>query len=155
MPGSKDCNAQDMRRLALVLLLALAACDSTDEQLRLATVDAQQGLGMSLRELPAATLSALGLGYGLAVIRLDAAAEQAGLRVGDVVYGVNQVRIRSLQDFSRALAQPAEGAVGLLVRRGRTDLYVPLPASASRAPGGPGDGNRLPLRQPTDTLLRT
>jgi S1-C subfamily serine protease len=145
-----------MRALALILLLALGACDSTEEQLRLATVDAEEGLGMSLRELPEATLSAIGLGYGLAVIRLGTAAEQAGLRVGDVVYGVNQVRIRSLQDFSRALAQPAEGPVGLLVRRGRTDLYVPLQVGGVRAPeGAPRDGNRLPLRQPTDTLLRT
>ena len=146
-----------MRVLALVLLLvALGACDSPEEQLRLATVDAEEGLGMSLRELPRATLSAIGLGYGLAVIRLGAAAEQAGLRVGDVVYGVNQRKIRSLQDFSKALEQPAEGRVGLLVRRGRTDLYVPLQVGGMRAPdGAPRDGSRLPLRQPTDTLLRT
>jgi hypothetical protein len=146
-----------MRAFALVLLLlALGACDSPEEQLRLATVDAEEGLGMSLRELPQATLSSIGLGYGLAVIRLGAAAEQAGLRVGDVVYGVNQRKIRSLQDFSKALAQPAPGPVGLLVRRGKTDLYVPLQVGGMRAPeGAPKDGNRLPLRQPTDTLLRT
>jgi membrane-associated protease RseP (regulator of RpoE activity) len=145
-----------MRVFALILLLVLGACDSTEEQLRLATVDAEEGLGMSLRELPQATLNAIGLGYGLAVIRLGAAAEQAGLRLGDVVYGVNQTRIRNLQDFSRALAQPAPGAVGLLVRRGKTDLYVPLQVGGGRAPeGAPADGSRLPLRQPTDTLLRT
>jgi S1-C subfamily serine protease len=146
-----------MRVFALVLLLlALGACDSPDEQLRLATVDAEEGLGVSLRELPRATLSAIGLGYGLAVIRLGAAAEQAGLRVGDVVYGVNQRKIRSLQDFSEALEQPPAGRVGLLVRRGRTDLYVPLQVGGIRAPeGAPRDGSRLPLRQPTDTLLRT
>jgi S1-C subfamily serine protease len=146
------------RVLALLFLLtALGACgDSPQEQLRLATVDAEEGLGMSLRELPQATLDSIGLAYGLAVIRLGASAEQAGLRVGDVVYGVNQTRIRSLQDFGRALAQPAEGPVGLLVRRGRTDLYVPLPPAGPGAPqGAPRDGNRLPLRHPTDTLLRT
>jgi C-terminal processing protease CtpA/Prc len=146
-----------MRALALAFLfLALGACDAPEEHMRLATVDAEEGLGMSLRELPAATLSAIGLGYGLAVIRLGTAAEQAGLRVGDVVYGVNQMKIRSLQDFSKALAQPPEGRVGLLVRRGKTDLYVPLQVGGLRAPeGAPKDGSRLPLRQPTDTLLRT
>jgi len=145
-----------MRALALVLLLALGACDAPEDPLKLATVDAQEGLGMSLRELPPATLSAIGLGYGLAVIRLGTAAEQAGLRLGDVVYGVNQTRIRSLQDFSKALAQPGSGRVGLLVRRGKTDLYVPLEVGGLRVPeGAPRDGSRLPLRPPTDTLLRT
>jgi S1-C subfamily serine protease len=145
-----------MRALALVLLLALGACDAPEDPLKLVTVDAQEGLEMSLRELPRATLSAIGLGYGLAVIRLGAAAEQAGLRLGDVVYGVNQTRIRSLQDFSKALAQPGNGRVGLLVRRGKTDLYVPLEVGGLRLPpGAPRDGSRLPLRPPTDTLLRT
>ena len=142
-----------MRALALLLLVALGACSAPEE---LATVDAQDGLGMSLRELPRATLESIGLRYGLAVIRLGGAAEQAGLRLGDVVYGVNRVRIRSLQDFSRALAQPGDGRVGLLVRRGRTDLSVPLVVGAAHPPaGGRRDGNRLPLRQPTETLLRT
>jgi S1-C subfamily serine protease len=145
-----------MRALALLLLLALGACDRPEEQLRLATVHAEEGLGMSLRELPEGTLSAIGLGYGLAVIRLGASAERAGLRVGDVIYGINQTKLRSLQDFSKALAGPAQGQVGLLVRRGKTDLYVPLPVGGARAPeGAPKDGSRLPLRHPTDTLLRT
>lgn len=109
---------------------------------------------MSLRELPSATLSSIGLGYGLAVVRIGTAAERAGLRLGDVVYGVNEKRIRSLQEFSRAIAQPAEGRLGLLVRRGKTDLYVPIEVG-SAADGVPRDGNRLPLRPPTDTLLRT
>jgi S1-C subfamily serine protease len=145
-----------MRALLLALLLALGGCDVPEEELSLATVNAEEGLGMSLRELPKATLSAIGLGYGLAVVRLGAAAERAGLRVGDVVYGVNQTKIRSLQEFTRALALPGHDRVGLLVRRGRTDLYVPLPLGAPGGPqGGPKDGQRLPLRAPTDTLLRT
>jgi S1-C subfamily serine protease len=143
-----------MRALVVLLLLALGACGAPEDELRLATVDAQEGLGMSLRELPRRTLDAIGLRYGLAVIRLGSGAEQAGLRLGDVVYGVNQKRIRSLQDFSRALAEPGEGRVALLVRRGKKDLYVRL--ELGRAPqGARKDGNRLPLRQPTDTLLRT
>lgn len=145
-----------IRALALVMVLALGACDAPEDPLTLATVNAEEGLGMSLRELPRATLSAIGLGYGLAVVSLGAAAERAGLRVGDVVYGVNQTRIRSLQEFSRAIAQPGLGRVGLLVRRGKTDLYVALELGAGRPPqAGPGDGQRLPLRPSTDTLLRT
>jgi S1-C subfamily serine protease len=106
---------------------------------------------MSLRELPQATLSSIGLGYGLAIIKLGAAAERAGLRLGDVVYGVNQTKIRNLQEFSKALAQPSEGRVSLLVRRGKTDLYVPMEAGSMRP-----DGGVLKWPRPTtDTLLRT
>lgn len=142
-----------MRISALLLLLAVGACSAPDDELKLATVDAHEGLGMSLRELPRATLNSIGLGYGLAVIRLGASAEQAGLRLGDVVYAVNQTRIRSLQDFSRALAECTDGRLALRVRRGKTDLFVPL--DVGRTPDGAHkDGSRLPLRQPTDTLLR-
>jgi hypothetical protein len=152
--GAKIASPCDMRALALLLVLVLAACDAPEDPYRLATVDAQEGLGMSLRELPKATLSSIGLGYGLAVVRIGAAAERAGLRLGDVVYGVNQTKIRNLQEFSSAITQPADGRLGLLVRRGKTDLYVPIEVAAP-AQGLPRDGNRLPLRAPTDTLLRT
>ena len=120
-----------MRPLALFFLVAflvaaVAACDAPEEHFRLVTVESQDRLGLSLRELPEATLKSIGLGYGLAVIRLGTEGERAGLRLGDVVYGVNQTRIRSLQEFSSALAQLQDGRLSLLVRRGKTDLQVPL-----------------------------
>jgi len=139
-----------MWRLALLFVLALAACDAPEEHFRLVTVESQDRLGLSLRELPEATLKSIGLGYGLAVIRLGRAGEAAGLRVGDVVYGVNQTRLRNLQDFSKALAQ-RDGRVSLLVRRGKTDLQVPMEIGVLRPEGG-----MLKLPRPaTDTLLRT
>ncbi len=140
-----------MGRFALLLLLAVAACDAPEEHFRLVTVESHDRLGLSLRELPEATLESIGLGYGLAVIRLGKAGELAGLRLGDVVYGVNQTRIRNLQDFSKALAQPGDGRVSLLVRRGKADLEVPVEMGALRPEGG-----MLKVPRPaTDTLLRT
>ena len=136
----------------LLLLLALAACDAPEEHFRLITVESQDSLGMSLRELPQATLSSIGLGYGLAVIKLGRAGELAGLRIGDVVYGVNQTKIRNLQEFSKALTQPPqEGRLSLLVRRGKTDVQVPMDVGALRPEGG---FLKMP-RSPTETLLRT
>lgn len=140
-----------MRTLVVLLLLAGAGCDAPEDHFQLVTVESQDTLGMSLRELPKATLSSIGLGYGLAVIKLGSSAERAGLRLGDVVYGVNQMKIRNLHEFNKAIAQPVEGRVGLLVRRGKTDLYVPMAI---------GGGLRTPdvLRSPrpaTDTALRT
>ena len=139
-----------MRLLALILLLPIVACEPPDEYFRLITVESQDRLGLSLRELPEATLKSIGLGYGLAVIRLGKAGELAGLRVGDVVYGVGETRIRNLNDFSRALAEPRDGRVSLLVRRGKTDFQVPMEVGALRPEGGM---LRLP-RAPKDTLLR-
>lgn len=141
-----------MRCLALLILAAaVAACDAPEEHFRLVTVESQDRLGLSLRELPEATLKSIGLGYGLAVIRLGKEAERAGLRLGDVVYGVNQTRIRNLQEFSSALAQLQEGRLSLLVRRGRTDLQVPLEIGVLP----PEDGILRMPRPATDTLLRT
>jgi S1-C subfamily serine protease len=115
------------------------------------TLESHDRLGLSLRELPEATLKSIGLGYGLAVIRLGRAGEAAGLRVGDVVYGVNETRLRNLQDFSKALTHLSEGRVSLLVRRGKTDFQVPMELDALRP-----DGGMLQLPRPaTDTLLRT
>jgi len=139
-----------MRLFALILLLPIAACEPPDEYFRLITVESQDRLGLSLRELPEATLKSIGLGYGLAVIRLGKAGELAGLRVGDVVFGVGETRIRNLNDFSRALAEPRDGRVSLLVRRGKTDFQVPMEVGALRPEGGM---LRLP-RAPKDTLLR-
>jgi hypothetical protein len=137
--------------LPVILAAALAACDAPEEPFRLVTVESQDRHGLSLRELPEATLKSIGLGYGLAVIRLGEEGERAGLRLGDVVYGVNQTRIRNLQEFSRALAQLQDGRLSLLVRRGKTDLKVPLEIGVL----APEDGV-LRIPQPaTDTLLRT
>jgi len=140
-----------MRALAFLFLLALAACDPPAEHLRLLTVEANDRFGVALRELPEATLRSIGLAYGLAVVRAGSAGERAGLRIGDVVYGVNQTRIHNLQDFSRALAKPGEDRVSLLVRRGRNDVQVPVDARLLRP-----DGGVLKVPRPaTDTLLRT
>ena len=140
-----------MRALALVAVLALAACEPPEEHLRLLTVETHERFGLALRELPEATLQSIGLGYGLAVVRAGSAGESAGLRVGDVVHGINQTRIRSLHDFSKALAERGDGRVSLLVRRGKNDLQVPVDARLLRPEGGV---LKVP-RPATDTLLRT
>jgi S1-C subfamily serine protease len=132
-------------------MIVAAACDAPEEHTRLVTVESGDRLGLSLRELPEATLNSIGLAYGLAVIRLGTAGELAGLKIGDVVYGVNQTRIHNLQEFTKALGQLSEGPVSLLVRRGRTDLQVPMVLGVLRPEGG-----ILKVPRPaTDTLLRT
>lgn len=141
----------EIRRLALVLLLALAGCDDAPTRLMLASVDNVDAGGLSLRELPRDVLKSIGLPYGLAVVQVGTLAERAGLRLGDVIYGVNHKRIGSMAEFSRLLAAQPGAPLELLVRRGKSDFYVAMdPGGAPRPPGMPRGG-----RPATDTLLRT
>jgi len=133
-----------IRLLALMVpLLLLAACEPPDFGIGLATIESK-AVGLGLRELPRATLRSIGLPYGLAVVRVEATAESAGLLMGDVIYGVNQSRLRNAVDFARLLAeQPPGTPLALMVRRGARDLYLAVePAPPERRPA-------------TDTLLRT
>jgi S1-C subfamily serine protease len=144
-----------MRALVVCAALAaacgvplLSACGDAVPQLRQVTIESPAALSLSLRELPPAALRALGLSYGLYVVKAGALARRAGLRVGDVVYAVNERRIRDVDDFTRLVAeQPAR--LGFLVRRGGSDFYVPmeLDAGPDGVPGAP--------RPARDTLLRT
>ena len=132
-----------LRTVAAALLLVAASCEMVPEP-GLATVE-NRAVGLAVRELPRATLRSMGLRYGLAVVRVEAGAANSGLRMGDVIYGVNQRRIGSVVDFARFLAEQPPGApMSLLVRRGGLDLYLPVQT-----------GRGSPQRRPTDTLLRT
>lgn len=139
-----------MHRLALVVLLFLASCGPAPETgLRLVTIDGPDA-GLSLRELPAQTLRSIGLAYGLAVVNTGGMGERAGLKIGDVIYGVNQKKVTSLEDFNRLLSQQSGRRLGLLVRRGRSDFYVAVDLAG-------GSPHPLPKGMPAtrDTLLRT
>ena len=137
-----------MKTWMLALVLTAAACGETgDGPLRQVSIESPAAIGLSLRELPPQALRALGLSYGLSVTKAGSLCERAGLRVGDVVYAVNDHRIASLEDFTRMVARHT-GRLALLVRRGATDYYVPMDL-------GPAPVPRLPGRGPRDTLLRT
>ena len=138
-----------MRGVALLLTACLTSCSpGPDDELRLVTIHNAE-TGFSLRELPRETLRSLGLPYGLAVVRTGGVAQRAGLRIGDVVFGLNHRQVRSLEEFNRLLSQQRGGPLGLLVRRGRSDFYV----SVDLAGGAP---HAVPkAAPPRDTLLRT
>jgi S1-C subfamily serine protease len=142
-----------MRPILIAVLLSLAACEAPESQLRQVTIESPEALGLSLREVPSSALRAIGLAYGLSVVKAGSLAERAGLRVGDVVYAVNQQRLRNIEDFTRIVAAQPGGSLALLVRRGSADFYVPMDLSraAPRSPDG------LPRLAPPskDTLLRT
>ena len=134
----------------LVLVLLLSACGDRERSgASLVTIDSPEA-GLSLQELPSATLKNLGLPFGLAVVRARGVAERSGLKMGDVIYGINQKKAASLEEFNRLLSQHDGGKLGFLVRRGGSDFYVGVDLQGATAP------RELPKgAPPRDTLLRT
>ena len=139
----------------VLLALLAAACTpapETESDLKLMTIESPAPVGLSLRELPPSVLKSVGLSYGLVVVRADGMAGKAGLRMGDVVYGVNETRLKSVDDFRKGVAEPAESAsVRLLVRRGKSDFYVSMDLAGMQ----PRPDGRRPAPGSRDTLLRT
>ena len=111
------------------------------------TIDSPEA-GLSLQELPSATLKTLDLPFGLAVVKAAGLAERSGLKMGDVIYGINQKKAQSLEEFNRLLAQHDGGKLGFLVRRGGSDFYVAVDLA--------GMPRKMPKGPPSrETLLRT
>jgi serine protease Do len=138
-----------VRFLLLLVLLAAGCGDAPESDQKLATLESPAAVGLGLRELPPSVLKSIGLSYGLAVVRAEGMAERAGLRMGYVIYGVNQQHLHSIDDFRRLVAQAGErAATRLLVRRGKNDFYVAMDFGDVPLP-------RRPAPNPRDTLLRT
>lgn len=86
--------------------------------------------GLMVNELNAQQLRSLGVDYGLLVRGVTPAAQNAGIRPGDVIVGLGGDPLRSAQQLSDAVKQAAKGSTLPLqiLRRGAT-LFVALPIS--------------------------
>ena len=82
-------------------------------------------LGITVSELPAAQRKNLGVDFGLVV--QDVQKPDVLLREGDVIVAVNRERFSSLEEFRKLVGSRKGGTVALLVRRGESALYVPVP----------------------------
>ena len=84
-------------------------------------------LGMSLIELTDAQRKELKVEGGVLVENAQGAAARAGIRRGDVILGVNNQDVKSVDHFRELMGQVEKGRiVALLVRRGANSLYVPF-----------------------------
>jgi serine protease Do len=88
-----------------------------------------QKLGLSVQTLTPDIASQLGYKNVEGVVVTDVAAgspaEDAGLQQGDLVMEVNQVEVRTVQDFKTALARLKSGdSAALLVRRGDNTFFA-------------------------------
>jgi len=85
-------------------------------------------LGLEVSELTVRQRDALKIESGLLVRGARGPALKAGIQPGDVIMAINDTRIGRLEDFDKVLADVAPGAtVALLVARGSTLVYVPIP----------------------------
>lgn len=84
-------------------------------------------LGLILKELTVQQKKKLNNKNGLLVIEAQGVAMQAGVRRGDVILGLNNTEVQSIEQFNKQLAGFSAGkTVALLVQRGEVTLYVPI-----------------------------
>jgi PDZ domain len=173
------------RLIFLLLTGLLGACDAPnaprplthhtariqDRQAPPDSAGAWSPLGLQIKEVPQAALKALGVGYGVMVTKVRAPADRSRILPGDVIVGVNQRQIRSVEEFNSLIAGQSTGTVGVLVRRVDADLYIALEigtAAALKNPGGdaedasrggsappPQESFKARRRPATDKPLRT
>jgi serine protease Do len=84
-------------------------------------------IGLTLKELTPQQKKKLNDKNGLLVINSQGPAAVAGIRKGDVLLGINNSDIQSLDQFNKQLAAVPNGkTVALLVMREGNTLYVPI-----------------------------
>ena len=84
-------------------------------------------IGLLLKELTPQQRKRLNGKSGLLVIDAQGAAAQAGIRRGDVILGVNNTDVQSLEQFNKLItATPSGKTLALLVQRGEGTIYVPV-----------------------------
>jgi len=92
------------------------------------THDAGMEMGMKVREITPELVQALGLteDSGIIIVSVDpgSMAGRAGLAKGDVIKEINRSSISTMADFNNALKKTRKENILLLVKRGRSSLWV-------------------------------
>jgi serine protease Do len=84
-------------------------------------------LGMALTDLTEAQRKELKVDGGVLVNEVQGAAARAGIRRGDVILGVNNQDVKSVEHFRELMGQVEKGRiVALLVRRSGNSIYIPF-----------------------------
>jgi len=92
------------------------------------------GLGLSLGEVSAAQMAQLRIGSGLLVRDATGLARSEGIRAGDFIVAVNDMRLDRVDQFRQALARaPAGRPIALLVLRDGRQAYVAVRMPQQRA----------------------
>lgn len=84
-------------------------------------------LGLYVEPVPEAVMERLGISGGVRVVEVSGAAEEAGLRPGDIITRMNNREVRD-PDSLREIADdlPSGRSVPVLVTRGQVPTFLPL-----------------------------
>ena len=83
--------------------------------------------GLVLSELSAEQRRALDIDQGVLVEDATGDAARSGIRTGDVILALNNIKVSSVASFRKAMAAvPVGKSVAILIRRGEGSLYIPL-----------------------------
>ncbi|RST53060.1 trypsin-like peptidase domain-containing protein [Variovorax sp. MHTC-1] len=150
-PGTRS--RMDVWRRGKMLTVWVTLSEPPASKIASLTDDAAEwndGLGLSLGELSHARRLRLRIDGGLLVREAAGLARSEGVRAGDLIIAVNDMRLENVDDFRRSLSRiPAGRTVALLVMRDRRMAYVPV-----RIPmQGVGSRSRLYSAGP-DALLQ-
>ena len=84
-------------------------------------------IGLTLKELTPQQRKKLNGKNGLLVVDSSSAAAQAGIRRGDIILGLNNSDLQSVEQFNKQINSIAAGkTIAVLVQRDENTLYVPI-----------------------------
>ncbi len=111
------------------VILSLTVGEMKDDEIIASTQDG--GLGLTVKPITPQLAENLGLerveGLVITAVKPGSAAEEAGLKSGDVISEINRQPIKTLADYNRELARNEKAkSVLLLVRRGQSSLFLAL-----------------------------
>ena len=112
------------------LTLNVAVGELKDEEV-VASVPEKGELGMTVQKLTPQLAENLGLdktdGVVVTAVELGSAADEAGIRRGDVIVEVDRKPVRGVEEYRKAIAGSRKGrGVLFLVRRGESTLFLAL-----------------------------
>jgi serine protease Do len=112
------------------IVLNVAIGELKDQEV-VASAPEKGELGLTVQRLTPQMAESLGLekseGVVVTAVEPASAAEEAGIRRGDVILEVDRRPVRNLDDYKKAIAGIAKGrGVLFLVRRGESTLFLAL-----------------------------
>jgi serine protease Do len=112
------------------VVLTVAVGELKDEQVA-ATTPEKGELGLTVQRLTPQIAESLGLdktdGVVVSAVEPGSAADEAGVRRGDIILEVDRKAIRTVDDYKKAIAAVSKGkGILFLIRRGESSLFLAL-----------------------------
>jgi serine protease Do len=112
------------------IVLTVAVGELKDEQVA-ATTPEKGELGLTVQRLTPQIAESLGLdktdGVVVSAVEPGSAADEAGVRRGDIILEVDRKAIRTVDDYKKAIAAVSKGkGILFLIRRGESSLFLAL-----------------------------